>query len=163
MHTYIQYINTPIGTIKIVADNEYLLEVEMNNSMPAENNNEANRITQQAAEQLAEYFEGKLHKFNLPVMQAGTAFQQRVWGQLSQIPYGKTISYKTLAIQLGDVKCIRAAGTANGKNKIGIIVPCHRVIGANGSLVGYAGGLHNKQWLLAHEAKYFSGVQTLFS
>ena len=86
--------------------------------------------------------------------QRGTGFQQRVWNELLKIPYGKTISYRELAIRLGDEKCIRAAASANGQNNIAIAVPCHRVIGTDGSLTGYAGGLWRKKWLLDHEAKY---------
>ncbi|RYF79998.1 MAG: methylated-DNA--[protein]-cysteine S-methyltransferase [Chitinophagaceae bacterium] len=102
-------------------------------------------------------------QFKLPIKQAGTTFQQQVWKALQDIGPGKTISYLKLSKQLGNAKAIRAVGTANGKNNIAIIVPCHRVIGSNGSLVGYSGELWRKQWLLQHEAKYLQGVQSLFS
>ncbi|MDD7887207.1 methylated-DNA--[protein]-cysteine S-methyltransferase [Flavivirga sp. 57AJ16] len=104
--------------------------------------------------QLKEYFEGKRSQFNLKLNPQGTEFQKKVWKQLEQIPYGKTLSYLELSKQLGDVKAIRAVANANGKNPLWIIVPCHRVIGSDGSLTGYAGGLHRKKWLLEHESPY---------
>ena len=97
--------------------------------------------------QLKEYFEGKRRQFNLKLNPQGTEFQKKVWKHLEQIPYGKTLSYLELSKQLGDIKAIRAVANANGKNPLWIIVPCHRVIGSDGSLTGYAGGLHRKQWL----------------
>ena len=101
--------------------------------------------------QLEHYFTKNLTQFDLQLNLRGTIFQKEVWNQLLNIPYGKTISYSTLALQLGDVNKTRAVGLANGKNPISIIVPCHRVIGANGNLTGYAGGLEKKKWLLEHE------------
>lgn len=112
--------------------------------------------------QLQEYFEGNRKEFDLPVQQNGTAFQQKIWSALTQIPYGKTMSYLELSKRTGDTKAIRAVGTTNGKNQLSIVVPCHRVIGSNGTLTGYGGGLWRKQWLLEHEAKFAHGVQTLF-
>jgi methylated-DNA-[protein]-cysteine S-methyltransferase len=116
----------------------------------------------QCTEQLIEYFHGKRRQFDLPVHQDGTDFQVRVWNKLMDIEYGKTISYMDLAKRLGDPKVIRAAATTNGKNKIAIIVPCHRVIGSDRSLTGYSGGMWRKKWLLQHEFKIAHGVQTLF-
>lgn len=104
--------------------------------------------------QIAEYFTGERKEFDLPLHLVGTDFQRKVWNGLLQIPYGETRSYKQQSIFLGDVKAIRAVGTANGQNGIAIIVPCHRVIGDNGSLIGYGGGLPKKKWLLEHEAKH---------
>lgn len=104
--------------------------------------------------QLKEYFEGERRQFNLKLNPQGTEFQKKVWKQLEQIPYSKTLSYLELSKQLGDVKAIRAVANANGKNPLWIIVPCHRVIGSDGSLTGYAGGLHRKRWLLEHESPY---------
>jgi len=98
--------------------------------------------------QLKEYFAGERKQFDVPLDVEGTEFQKKVWEELKKIPYGKTISYKTLAEKLGDVKLIRAVGKANGQNPIAIVVPCHRVIGADGSLIGYAGGLDIKEKLL---------------
>lgn len=119
-------------------------------------------VTQQCITQLNEYFEGKRVAFDIAMAQPGTAFQQTVWAALLNIAYGKTISYLELSKRLGNVKAIRAVGTANGVNNISIIVPCHRVIGSNGNLVGYGGDLWRKKWLLEHEAKFAHGVQKLF-
>ena len=116
-------------------------------------------LLRRCAEQLEEYFDGRRRQFDLPLHQEGTVFQMKVWDLLYQIPYGKTISYNHLAKQYGDLKAIRAVAAANGKNNLSIIVPCHRVIGSNRSLTGYAGGLWRKKWLLDHEAKFHSGVQ----
>jgi methylated-DNA-[protein]-cysteine S-methyltransferase len=103
-------------------------------------------------EQLDAYFAGELEAFDLPLAAHGTPFQMRVWDELVRIPFGETISYSELAHRLGDPKLVRAVGTANGRNPISIVIPCHRVIGADGSLVGYGGGLDRKRWLLEHEA-----------
>ncbi len=105
--------------------------------------------------QLAAYFAGELRHFDLKLAPTGIAFHQQVWAELVKIPYGETISYGELARRVGDPKAARAVGLANGRNPISIIVPCHRVIGANGSLTGYGGGLENKRWLLDHESKPF--------
>ena len=107
----------------------------------------------EARRQLEEYFAGMRQVFDLKLAAQGTAFQQQVWAALRTIPYGETRSYGEQARSIQNEKAVRAVGLANGKNPIGIIVPCHRVIGANGSLTGYVGGLERKQWLLAHEAK----------
>jgi methylated-DNA-[protein]-cysteine S-methyltransferase len=103
-------------------------------------------------EQLDAYFGGELEAFDLPLAPTGTAFQLRVWEELQRIPFGETISYSELAERIGNPRTVRAVGLANGRNPISIIVPCHRVIGADGSLVGYGGGLDRKRWLLEHEA-----------
>ena len=103
-------------------------------------------------EQLDAYFAGELEAFDLPLAPHGTDFQMRVWDELARIPFAETISYKELALRLGDQKLVRAVGLANGRNPISIIIPCHRVIGADGTLVGYGGGLERKRWLLDHEA-----------
>ncbi|MCM4160181.1 methylated-DNA--[protein]-cysteine S-methyltransferase [Antarcticibacterium flavum] len=104
-----------------------------------------------AVHQLDSYFKGELQEFQLKINPEGTAFQKRVWQALMEIPFGSTVSYLQLARQLGDLKAIRAVAAANGRNPLWIVVPCHRVIGTNGSLTGYAGGLWRKQWLLNHE------------
>ena len=101
--------------------------------------------------QLKDYFEGKRNHFDFPLNPEGTPFQQKVWSALLEIPFGKTVSYLELSKKLGDVKAIRAVASANGKNPLWIVVPCHRVIGTDGSLTGYAGGLWRKKWLLEHE------------
>ena len=110
--------------------------------------------------QLSEYFEGKRKEFSFKLNPKGTDFQQKVWQELLKIPFGKTTSYLELSKQLGDVKAIRAVAAANGKNPLWIVVPCHRVIGSDGSLTGYAGGLWRKKWLLEHENP--SPQQSLF-
>jgi methylated-DNA-[protein]-cysteine S-methyltransferase len=125
---------------------------------PAEDKN----LLNQCIAQLDEYFVGKRKTFDIPIQQEGTDFQQRVWKELQNIRFGKTISYLQLAQRLGDVKSIRAAASANGRNKLNIIVPCHRVIGSNGSLTGYGGGLPRKKWLLDHESRFQYGVTKLF-
>jgi methylated-DNA-[protein]-cysteine S-methyltransferase len=108
-------------------------------------------VLQDAVTQLQDYFEGKRIQFDFKMNPKGTEFQQKVWKGLCKIPFGKTMSYLELAKQLGDVKAIRAVASANGKNPLWIVVPCHRVIGTDGSLTGYAGGLWRKKWLLEHE------------
>jgi methylated-DNA-[protein]-cysteine S-methyltransferase len=105
-----------------------------------------------AREQLDAYFARELETFDLPLAPHGTPFQLRVWDELTRIPFAETISYKELALRLGDVKLVRAVGLANGRNPLSIVIPCHRVIGADGTLVGYGGGLERKRWLLDHEA-----------
>ncbi|MDN3665103.1 methylated-DNA--[protein]-cysteine S-methyltransferase [Algibacter miyuki] len=146
-------INSPLGFTKIVGDTDGISQVTVLNSeekltdiIPIE--------LEDCARQLQEYFEGIRTQFNLKLNAEGTDFQKRVWEALAQIPHGKTTSYLELSKELGDVKAIRAVANANGKNPLWIIVPCHRVIGSNGSLTGYAGGLHRKQWLLNHESPY---------
>ena len=101
--------------------------------------------------QLDEYFKGKRHEFTFPYQLEGTSFQKMVWNALNEIPYSKTWSYKEIALSIGNEKAVRAVGSANGKNKLSIVIPCHRVIGSNGTLTGYAGGLWRKEWLLHHE------------
>jgi len=104
--------------------------------------------------QLQEYFSGKRKEFDLSLSAPGTQFQKKVWDVLQTIPYGKTRSYKAQAIALGNLAAIRAVASANGHNRIAIVIPCHRIIGENGSLIGYGGGLKRKQWLLEHEGKF---------
>lgn len=108
-------------------------------------------VLQEAVTQIEEYFEASRTNFTFRINPKGTDFQQKVWQELLNIPYGKTTSYQELSIKLGDVKAIRAVANANGKNPLWIVVPCHRVIGSDGSLTGYAGGLWRKKWLLEHE------------
>jgi len=109
-------------------------------------------VLEDAVYQLREYFEGERDQFQLTLNPKGTTFQQSVWKALQDIPYGKTVSYLTLSKTLGNVKAIRAVAAANGQNPLWIVIPCHRVIGSDGSLTGYAGGLHRKKWLLEHES-----------
>jgi len=146
-------INTPLGVAKISGDENGIASVTILNA------NETitdiiPEVLQDCACQLQEYFQGKRKSFSLKLNPKGSEFQNRVWAELQIIPFGKTVSYLELSKQLGDVKAIRAVANANGKNPLWIIVPCHRVIGSDGSLIGYAGGLHRKQWLLEHESPY---------
>lgn len=113
---------------------------------------EGNAVTRECIAQLAAYFERKLFQFDLPLRPAGTAFQQQVWSELCKIPFGETRSYEQIARKIGGAEKTRAVGLANGKNPVAVVIPCHRVIGANGSLTGYAGGLMRKRWLLDHES-----------
>lgn len=143
------YIKTPLGIAEIIGDENgisvisVLDEGEISAIIPA--------ILQNAVGQLKEYFDGKRNDFDFKMNPKGTEFQQKVWKGLVEIPFGKTISYLELSKKLGDVKAIRAVASANGKNPLWIVVPCHRVIGTDGSLTGYAGGLWRKKWLLEHE------------
>lgn len=116
----------------------------------------------QCLQELDEYFKGKLKEFSVSLTQDGTEFQKKVWHELLNIPFGKTVSYLHIAKKLANAKSIRAVGGANGKNKIAIIIPCHRVIGNNYTLVGYAGGKWRKQWLLEHEGAINKGQGKLF-
>ena len=143
-------INTPLGrslikgnangisSISVVDEN-----LPLSSSIPHE--------LEECVNQLSQYFEGTLKEFNIKLNPEGTEFQKRVWKELLKIPYGKTLSYLALSKRLGDSKAIRAVASANGKNPVWIIIPCHRVVGSDGSLTGYAGGLHRKKWLLDHE------------
>lgn len=161
---YTTYYHSPVGLLKISGTEDYISEVSFHDtSQKAEGNKKhVPAMLINCVEQLIQYFNGERRIFELPLNQSGTAFQQDVWSILTQIPFGKTISYLELARKTGDTKATRAVANANGKNNIAIIVPCHRVIGSNKDLVGYAGGLWRKKWLLELEAKVAHGVQTLF-
>lgn len=143
-------IDSPLGKILLEADDKGITIVQFNwvEDVPTES---TNIILNQCAQELAEYFIDKRMFFTVPLSLNGTDFQMKVWENLQNIPFGTTMSYLDMAKSLGDEKVIRAAASANGKNPIAIIVPCHRVIGSNGDLVGYAGGLDKKKWLLEHE------------
>lgn len=159
------YYHSPVGLIRISGNEQFINEVyfvENTQKPPSENTDQYPDLLIRCVEELIQYFHGERKHFEVPVNQGGTDFQQRVWNELTVIPYGKTISYLELSRRLGDSKAIRAAAAANGRNNIAIIVPCHRVIGSNNSLVGYAGGLWRKKWLLEHESRLAHGVQTLF-
>ena len=146
-------INTPLGVAKISGDGTGISSVTVLNTDETISDIIPETL-QDCVSQLQEYFNGEREHFNLKLNPQGTVFQRQVWEQLQVIPFGKTVSYLELSKQLGDVKAIRAVANANGKNPLWIIVPCHRVIGSDGSLTGYAGGLHRKQWLLEHESPY---------
>jgi methylated-DNA-[protein]-cysteine S-methyltransferase len=144
------YLQTPIGYAALKGDENGLASITVfDGEKPTDIVPE---VLEDAVYQFVEYFEGKRKEFHLKLNPQGTDFQKRVWNALLEIPYGKTTSYLELSKTLGDVKAIRAVAAANGKNPLWIIVPCHRVIGSNGDLTGYAGGLHRKKWLIAHES-----------
>ena len=152
---------SPIGNIVITGTSEYICSVSFREEKII-TSNKLPEIVKECKQQLKEYFAEKRKTFSFALQQEGTNFQQLVWTQLLTIPFGKTCSYLHIADSIGDKKSIRAVGNANGKNKIAIIVPCHRVIGKDGQLVGYAGELWRKDWLLQHENKIANGVQKLF-
>lgn len=156
---FIQYLSSPIGLLKIVATAEGIAEVNfVEQHTDGEN---PSSLTQQCAQELQEYFDGQRQTFTCKLNPEGTAFQQKVWQLLHTISCGQTATYLQQSQRLGDVKAIRAVGNANGKNPIAIIIPCHRVIGTNGKLVGYAGGAWRKQWLLEHERYISTGFKKL--
>ena len=146
-------INSEIGWIKITASENGIRKLEFEES-GTRNKKIANPYLKKCLKELGEYFEGKRKNFTVKLDWEGTNFQKRVWTYLLTIPFGKTTSYMNIAKALGDEKSVRAVGTANGQNNIAIIIPCHRVIGSNGSLTGYAGGIWRKDWLLKHENEY---------
>jgi methylated-DNA-[protein]-cysteine S-methyltransferase len=152
------FIKTPLGIAKITGDEEGISVISISNEgiisqiIPT--------VLQESVAQLNDYFEGKRTDFSFKLNPSGTEFQQKVRAALLEIPFGKTMSYLELSKKLGDVKAIRAVASANGKNPLWIVVPCHRVIGTDGSLTGYAGGLWRKKWLLEHENP--SNQQSLF-
>ena len=162
------FIKTPLGVAKIVGDENGIAVISiLEEGDPRVKLESAEQITaetpsvlQESVQQLQEYFEGNRTDFDFKMNPSGTEFQQRVWQELQQIPFGKTMSYLDLSKKLGDVKAIRAVASANGKNPLWIVVPCHRVIGTDGSLTGYAGGLWRKKWLLEHECP--TGQQAIF-
>jgi methylated-DNA-[protein]-cysteine S-methyltransferase len=143
------WIKTPLGFSEIIGDENGIISIEVYDE--GEVSQTVPTVLQEAVTQLNEYFEGNRNHFDLKLNPKGTEFQQKVWGSLLEIPYGKTRTYLEQSKILGDVKAIRAVASANGKNPLWIVVPCHRVIGSDGSLTGYAGGLWRKKWLLEHE------------
>lgn len=143
------FIQTPLGIAKIEGDDNGISVISV--TQEGDLSSKIPKNLKQAVTQLNEYFEGKREEFTFKLNPKGTEFQQKVWQELLNIPYGKTMSYLDLSKKLGDVKAIRAVASANGKNPLWIVVPCHRVIGTDGSLTGYAGGLWRKKWLLEHE------------
>ena len=153
MNVHTAHIQTPLGIAKVVSDNTGIQEISVvNEDFEINNPTTIPVVLQSCIAQLEEYFAGKRTEFNLTLAPKGTEFQQKVWKELHKIPYGKTCSYLELSKKLGDVKAIRAVAAANGKNPLWIVTPCHRVIGSDGSLTGYAGGLWRKKWLLNHES-----------
>ena len=149
-----------LGLLVLKSDGQLITGISFSeNEILAQNTCE---ILEKCKEQLENYFSGKAMVFDLPLSPEGTEFQQKVWNELLKIPYGETITYLELAVRLGDAKAVRAVGTANGRNPIAILIPCHRVIGAGNKLTGYAGGIWRKQWLLEHEIRHNPTKRTLF-
>lgn len=148
-------LKTPIGTLQVACDDSGLRYVLFENKKYDAPNREDwkpdKSITKEARQQLLQYFAGERETFDLQLNPSGTEFQMQTWNMLAKIPFGETWSYSQLANKMGSPKAVRAVGAANGRNPIPIILPCHRVIGSNGTLTGFGGGLPTKQWLLEHE------------
>lgn len=149
-------LNTPVGLLRLVASDRALVAIlwededgaRFDGAMPAD----GHPVLDEAERQLNDYFAGRRTAFDLPLEPEGTPFQKKVWTALTRIPFGRTASYRDIAVSIGDPNACRAVGAANGRNPIPIVVPCHRVIGTSGKLTGFAGGLENKSFLLAHES-----------
>ncbi len=158
------FYQSPIGLIKIAATDKYISDVSFHDNTESEIQQPVTMQPLQiiCIEQLIQYFNGERRNFDLPLQQKGTEYQQKVWALLTEIPFGKTISYLKLAQQMGDINATRAVANANGQNKMMLLIPCHRVVGSKGELTGYAGKLWRKKWLLEHERKLYHGIQTLF-
>lgn len=157
---YYGSINTKIGVLEIKSDGSLITDIYFTEKNEFQEN--LCHVIELCKKQLEEYFEGKRFSFEIPIQFEGIEFRKKIWNELLNISYGTTITYLELAKKTGDVKAVRAVGLANGKNRLAIVVPCHRVIGANNKLVGYAGGLWRKKWLLEHEIKYNTNKTTLF-
>ncbi len=146
--TYVSYLKTPIGFLRILSNGFGITDIRF---MDFDGPEEPDRHTESAKTQLREYFEGIRTTFDLELDPEGTEFESSVWKKLLLIPSGSTTTYGTIAKELGDTSYSQAVGHANGKNPIAVVIPCHRVIGSNNKLVGYAGGMERKEWLLKHE------------
>ncbi len=147
-----QYLDTPIGTLRLVSNSTQLVSIEFEGQHRADAAIEADdTVLAACAAQLSGYFAGERHRFALPLAAHGTPFQHSVWQALAQIPYGELRSYRDIALAIGKPAAVRAVGAANGRNPLPIVVPCHRVIGSNGTLTGFAGGLPLKKFLLELE------------
>ncbi|MGE7838170.1 methylated-DNA--[protein]-cysteine S-methyltransferase [Viridibacillus arvi] len=144
---------SPIGVLEIIGTDKAISSIMFSEQDRAVNNKQDKTpiVLENCYDQLDEYFKGDRREFTFPIKYEGTNFQKTVWNALTSIPYGKTVSYTDIAVLIGNEKAIRAVGNANGKNKMSIVIPCHRIIGSNGKLTGYAGGLWRKEWLLQHE------------
>ena len=153
------FLETPIGTAKIRGNKEGISEISVVDS-PPDSSKRIPEVLETCVKQLQEYFKGERKDFSVPLNPRGTSFERGVWTELLNIPFGKRTSYMKQTLKLGNKKAIRAVARANGKNPIWIIIPCHRVVGSDGSLTGYAGGLWRKEWLLEHENP--SGQISLF-
>ena len=148
-------VPTPIDRLVVASDGSAIVGVWMANANPRDaawaSHRGTDALLAQAREELLAYFDGRLRDFTVPLAPNGTEFQRRVWAELTKIPFGTTTSYAALARRVSNAAAVRAVGAANGRNPIPIIVPCHRVVGSDGSLTGFGGGLHRKRWLLEHE------------
>ncbi|MFB0496917.1 methylated-DNA-[protein]-cysteine S-methyltransferase [Mucilaginibacter sp. OAE612] len=155
----VAYFRTPVGIARITEEEGFIASVSIRDEEydiePA-----PTPLLQAAIDELNEYFAGTRKQFTFPIKQEGSEFQQQVWDELVQIPYGTTITYAQQSNQMNNPLAIRAIASANGRNNLWVVVPCHRVIGSNGSLTGYAGGIWRKKWLLEHEAKVMGVGQT---
>ncbi len=145
-------LDSPLGPVTVISDGEAICQVSFDQEPAVDTTSCA--VLDRALEQLEAYFQGRLQQFDLPLRPKGTAFQQQVWQQLTAIGFGKLASYGDIARAIHNPKGVRAVGMANSRNPLGIIIPCHRVIGSNGTLTGYAGGLDKKVWLLRHEGSW---------
>ena len=152
MTNYISYYKSPVGMLELIANDEHLLKVSFVQNL--QKASYLNPILKQTELELEEYFQHKRQTFTIPLYVEGTEFQNQVWAGLQTIAYGQTCSYKDIAEIIKNPKACRAVGNANNKNPISIIIPCHRVIGADKKLVGYGGGLDKKIWLLNHEENF---------
>ncbi len=167
MEIFTKYIDSPLKTLEISSTETHIISIMFVDAkkVSAPNRKESNTVPptlNKCIEQLNEYFAGKRKEFDLPLNQKGTDFQQTVWNELQNIPFGQTISYLDLAKKLGDKNVIRAAASANGKNKLTIVIPWHRVIGSNGKMIGYGGDIWRKKWLLNHELDNSEKIGRLF-
>lgn len=147
---------SPVGVLEIGSTEEAICSILFTEQDSIVNHldEETPKVLQECFKQLDEYFKGKRHTFTFPYIFKGTDFQKTVWSALTSVPYAETYSYKDIAVMIENEKAIRAVGSANGKNQLSIVVPCHRIIGSNGKLTGYAGGLWRKEWLLQHEKSF---------
>ena len=149
MSNYYDHFETPLGKMEITANDQAVLSIHFVDKTKTVY---ANSLTDLAKTQMLQYYAGELEKFDMPMQPKGTEFQQKVWRALTAVDFGKTCSYADIANKINNPKAVRAVGSANGKNPMTIVVPCHRIIGSNGSLTGYASGVDRKAWLLNHEA-----------
>jgi methylated-DNA-[protein]-cysteine S-methyltransferase len=146
-------MKSPIGKLTLVSEGDALVGVYMESYEPSPAERRPSPVLERAATQLREYFAGTRETFDLELKPRGTEFQRAVWSALAEIPFGQTVSYAHVAKRIGRPGAVRAVGAANGQNPIALIIPCHRVVGSDGSLTGYGGGLPRKKWLLAHESR----------
>lgn len=157
---FITYLESPLGWLKITTNSKELLSISFEETQDV-SSNQIPEIHQQTIQQLKEYFQGSRKEFDLKLAPVGTDFQKKIWSLVQKVSFGETASYLDIALESGSEKNTRAVGLANGKNPIPIIIPCHRILGSNGKLTGYAGGLDRKRWLLLHEQTH-SNHQLLF-